>query len=136
MTSFLQNRKLFNLENMKPFNLEEYLKNPSKKIITKNGNKVRIICIDRKSERFNVIALIDYGNTEGIESYTIDGRAHSCGESWIDLFFAPEKKEGWATIYGKFLTGEIFFTKEEAEELVKRYGTKDFVSIAKIEWEE
>ena len=45
-------------------------------------------------------------------------------------------KEGWATIYGKFLTGEIFSTKEEAEESVKRCGTKDFVAIAKVEWEE
>ena len=123
---------------MKPFNLEEYLKNPSKKIITKNGSKVRIICIDRKSKRFNVIALIDYGNTEGIECYTIDGRVHSCGESWIDLFFAPEKHEGWINIYKFSREGSTYHgsTIWSTEEEAKGAANSNLAATIKIEWEE
>ena len=32
---------------MKQFNLEEYLKNPSKNVVTRMGRKVRVICTDR-----------------------------------------------------------------------------------------
>ena len=35
---------------MKPFNLEEYLANPSKKVVTRDGRKIRIICTDAKSD--------------------------------------------------------------------------------------
>lgn len=33
---------------MKPFNLEEYLANPSKKVVTGDGRKARIVCTDAK----------------------------------------------------------------------------------------
>lgn len=31
---------------MKEFNLNEYLKNPSQKVVTRDGRNVRIICTD------------------------------------------------------------------------------------------
>ena len=34
---------------MKQFNLEEYLKDPSREIITRDGRPVRIICTNAKS---------------------------------------------------------------------------------------
>ena len=119
---------------MKQFSLEEYLKNPSKKVVTRVGESVRIICTDYYGEK-PIIAKI-----EGCEhSYPFheDGRFFTYGgPSDCDLFFAPEKHEGWANIYGKFLACDIFSTKEEAEEYVKRVGAKDFAATAKIEWEE
>ena len=36
---------------MKEFNLEEYLKNPSRQVVTRNGREVRIICTDYKSRK-------------------------------------------------------------------------------------
>lgn len=33
---------------MKPFNIEEYLANPNKKIVTGVGDPVRIICTNKK----------------------------------------------------------------------------------------
>ena len=120
---------------MKPFNLKEYLKNPSKEVITRDGRAAKIYCTNYCSPNFPIVAEIEGWNYS--EIFTREGHYDgSKQESPNDLFFAPEKHEGWATIYGKFLTGEIFSTKEEAEELVKRYGTKDFVAIAKVEWEE
>ena len=123
---------------MKPFNLEEYLANPTKRLITRDGRKVnRILCTDVNG-RYPIVAVIEShdGNTEQALSFTKDGNYFVNDFNKNDLFFAPEKHEGWATIYGKFLAGEIFSTKEEAEESVKRYGTKDFVAIAKVKWEE
>lgn len=122
---------------MKPFNLEEYLNNPSKKVVTRDGIKARVVCTDRKSESFPIIALVDSDKkAEKVYSFAKNGKFSDGGVHNLDLFFAPEKHEGWATIYGKFLTGEIFSTKEEAEESVKRCGKKDFIAIAKVEWEE
>ena len=122
---------------MKQFSLEEYLKNPSKKVVTRDGKSVRIRCTDRKDVVYPIVALIDSDGKEEILSYTKNGYFYYDGRKDVnDLFFAPEKHEGWANIYGKFLACDIFSTKEEAEEYVKRVGAKDFAATAKIEWEE
>ena len=36
---------------MKQFSIEEYLKNPDRKVVTRNGLPVRIICTDRNYKR-------------------------------------------------------------------------------------
>lgn len=43
---------------MKQFSLEEYLANPAKKVVTRSGKDVRILCTDAKGD-FPIIALID-----------------------------------------------------------------------------
>ena len=121
---------------MKQFSLEEYLKNPSKKVVTRDGKSVRIRCTDRIDPYFPIVALISTESGEDIVAYTSNGLHWLGAKTDYDLFFAPEKHEGWANIYGKFLACDIFSTKEEAEEYVKRVGAKDFAATAKIEWEE
>ena len=119
---------------MKQFNLAEYLKNPKKKVVTREGRPVKIHCTNFTGAH-PVIATI--GDEEYSYSFSRDGKfIRDMDGSRDDLFFAPEKHEGWANIYGKFLACDIFPTKEEAEEYVKRVGAKDFVATAKIEWEE
>lgn len=57
---------------MKQFNLEEYLINPSRKIITRNGRAVtRILCTDAKNT-FPFVVLIkkDNGKGEDVCSFT------------------------------------------------------------------
>ena len=39
---------------MEQFNLEKYLKNPYRKVVTRGGRAVRIVCTDRKFEFLNV----------------------------------------------------------------------------------
>ena len=46
--------------NMKQFDLQEYLANPNRQVITREGKKVRIICTDAKSI-YPVISLVDDG---------------------------------------------------------------------------
>ena len=122
---------------MKPFNLEEYLKNPSRKVVTKDGRNVRIVCTDVKSELYPVLALVDNWGEEICNSYTKEGRFLPNNEAHRDLFFAPEKHEGWVNIYrasasGNMSAGHIFNTEEDA----KHNADIDDIATVKIEWEE
>lgn len=60
---------------MKQFNLNEYLENPNKKIITREGNDVRIICTDKTGLNSKpIVALITIPDKEEIiETYSEDG---------------------------------------------------------------
>ena len=122
---------------MKLFNLEEYLKNPSKKVVTRDGRSVRIICTNRLDENYPVIALVNDEYNEKCYSYSEFGKFEN-RDCELDLFFAPEKKEGWINIYkynSKITTGQrAYDTKEEAESAA---GDKSYyISTIKIEWEE
>lgn len=59
---------------MKQFDLQEYLKNPGKKIVTRKGKSVRIICTNRLDDRYPVVAFIRLGDDyEDIWAFTKDG---------------------------------------------------------------
>ena len=127
---------------MKQFSLEEFKKNPTRNIVTRDGRaKARIICTDAKSE-YPIIVLLSYSeNSEGCEAYTEDGRFSIDGESNSDLFFAPEKKEGWVNVYKIADTDQleascIFRTKEEAEFYRGDEPKPNYVATTRIEWEE
>ena len=125
---------------MKQFNLEEYLANP-RKVITRDGRNVRIICTDAKNN-YPIVALIETPNGRERQpcGYKEDG-TYIIGErlSCYDLFFAPEKHEGWLNIYrsesGFYLRGDPYKSNEEADELAKA-NYKTFCATVKIEWEE
>lgn len=123
---------------MKPFNLEEYLANPSKKVVTREGKPVRIICTDVKGASYSVLALVDKGDYEAPTLYTKKGEYNLGTECSYDLFFAPEKKEGWINLYkmNSIISPgpRVYDTKEEAESAA---GDKSYyISTIKIEWEE
>ena len=127
---------------MKQFNLEEYLKDPNKKVVTRDGRNVRIICTDQKGTEYSVIALCTMSNeSENLYSYLPNGRMYlSAGaDSCMDLFFAPEKKEGWVNLYnlseGPYL-GSVYSSKEVAEAMSKKCGLQHYIATIKIEWEE
>ena len=118
---------------MKPFNLEEYLKNPSKKVVTKEGKKVRIICTDARGS-YPVVALIEESYYDNALSYTDDGKLYNGESNVYDLFFAPEKHEGWVNVYRDFdgmMCGSVFATEEDA-----KCNAKIAIATVKIEWEE
>lgn len=122
---------------MKQFNLEEYLKNPSIKVATRDGRGVKIHCTD-------------YLGVKPIFA-TIEGDAYPCNfckngrymineESPRDLFFATKKHKGWINVYRDTDTGTTSFgavlyaSRKEAEEVGK--SDDYYVATAKIEWEE
>lgn len=128
---------------MRPFNLKEYIKNPNIPILTRDGRHARIICADMKNgdntffKNHSVVALIeeDY-DRELIVCVNPNGRYSETNECEFDLFFAPEKHEGWINVYeegtNRYLDGCICVTKEEAKR-IRGYG---YITTIKIEWEE
>ena len=122
---------------MKEFNLNEYLKDPSQKVITRDGRNVRIICTNMKSE-YPLIALAinKDDNKESLLNYKENGK-YFYAVSENDLFFAPIKKEGWINIFRyktDLYAGDIFEIKEKAEKMGKL--SKNYITTIKIEWEE
>lgn len=121
---------------MKKFNLEEYLKNPSRKIVTKDGRNVKIHCTD-------------YLGIQPIFA-TIEGDAYPCNfckngrymineESPRDLFFATKKHKGWVNVYkggdrDYFTLGSMVYERKEDAEECRIEET--CVATVKIEWEE
>ena len=125
---------------MKQFNLEEYLKVPNKKVVTRDGRNVRIICTDRQGgDRPILILCFDSDGIERCFSCLPNGRRYVDIDSCMDLFFAPEKKEGWVNLYnlseGPYL-GSVYSSKEVAEAMSKKYGLQHYITTIKIEWEE
>ena len=124
---------------MKPFNLEEYLKNPDREVVTRDGRPVRIICTDRKGAT-PIIALVNDGLSEELgHAFYSDGKIFSDEDNELDLFFAPTKHEGWIII-NKWADGErdtngiIYNTKLDIPDISIVGGKR--VATIKIEWEE
>ena len=126
---------------MKQFNLEEYLENPSKKVVTRDGRKVRIICTDRKGlDVKTIVALITLPNgDEVIKTFWDNGIETAGSEDKNDLFFAPEKHEGWIVINKwpdgvRDTNGIIYHTKLDIPDIPPE--SIQLVAPIKIEWEE
>ena len=121
---------------MKPFNLEEYLKNPKRKIVTRSGKDVRIICTDFNNEIYPIVGEIPNMIIPVI--FTKEGRVYERTTSMDDLFFVPEKHEGYTCIHFNdgiyYLDDTIYSSKEEADNKAKNWS--DSIAVTKIEWEE
>ena len=125
---------------MEEFNLEKYLENPNRKVVTRDGRCARIICTNRLDENYPVIALVNYKDYEMCHSYTTFGKLYTnqTTDCELDLLFAPEKKSAWINLYkmnSMISPGpRVYDTKEEAESAA---GDKSYyISTIKIEWEE
>ena len=123
---------------MEQFSLEKYLANPSRKVVTRYGRNARIICTDMKSTTYPVVALIeDSSGYEQLFTFSKNGEYAVNESSRSDLFFAPEKHEGWVNIYRGFIYGDytsggyIFDSEEKAKEC-----GDDAIATVKVEWEE
>lgn len=125
---------------MKQFSLEEYLKNPQRKIITRDGRSVRIVCTDRRGLNVKPIAaLITIPNgDEIIKTYWENGVATHGYEDKNDLFFATEKKTKWLNVYTddnkNYIDANFFETEEEAIE--NKSAVCNYIATVKIEVEE
>ena len=123
---------------MKPFDLEEYLKNPSRKVVTRDGQSVKIHCTNFESINDQVIvAEIEHSGYS--TTFFKNGKFFKSEETPLDLFFATEKREGWINLYRNedgisWISPNYFTSKKEAEEEGKT-RTCNVITI-KIEWEE
>ena len=123
---------------MKPFNIKEYLENPNREVVTREGKPVRILCTDLDDNDYPVAAAV---RNFHVDKFTADGLFQLRKKTKYDLFFGREKREGWALIYketalrASHLSPEIYATKEAAERVWEANPGIE-CSIVKIEWEE
>ena len=123
---------------MKQFKLKEYLANPNRKVVTRDGRPVRIICTDCRTAQ-PIVAIVNEGNSGMmVVTYWMDGRYISkISEDDLDLFFAPTivKRWGIASRDSKLL----FDTREEAEKYLAEKASKyekKLCSVCLVRWEE
>ena len=125
---------------MEQFSLEKYLANPSRKLVTRAGNSVKILCTNRRGTNYPVIALVEFDWGEEPIGYTKDGKYRIGDKTDGDLFFAPEKHEGWVNVYFhdhlRKYCGGIIYTSKEVAEKNKDIPCRRYVTTIKIEWEE
>ena len=123
---------------MKQFNLAEYLKNPERKIVTRDGYPATIVSTTFHQENYPVVAEVYFSSYDKKQSYsfTANGLFLDSSEDSRDLFFAPEKHEGWVNVYkdgDRFYSSmDILKTKDKAEAL----SCRSCIATVKIEWEE
>ena len=125
---------------MRAFSLEEYIKNPNQKVITRDGRNVKILSTDyyHSGKRF-VLA-----EAEGDDcSFVCNsfGVQYPSAYSSLDLFFAPEKHEGWLNIYrsdecGFYMRGKSPYKSKEKADKVAKANPKTFFTTIKVEWGE
>lgn len=122
---------------MRQFDLDKYLKNPNRKVVTRDGRSVRIVCTDMIGTSYPILAICRVDATHDCYySYTLNGKHNLGVDSRLDLFFVPEKRSGWINIYDR--TGDahasrcIYDTEEEA----LKCASVERVDAIKIEWEE
>lgn len=123
---------------MERFKLDEYLKDTSRKVVTRDGRNARIVCTDVKGSAPIVAVIEEKDNTENVFRYEPDGIMH--GYHDIDLFFAPDIHVGWINIHKECLFGSnywpsvVYSTEEEAKEAAAQCDSP--VYTTKVEWEE
>lgn len=120
---------------MKQFDLKEYLANPSRKVVTRDGCPVRILCTDKKSYNEQIVGLIMGDNgMEFISTWTQQGKQYLNMDTPKDLFFAPETHEGWVNIHRGCINGYYTVGIFDSEEKAKERGGA--IATVKVKWEE
>ena len=125
---------------MKQLSLEEFKKNPNRKVVTRDGMTVRILCTDSKNT-YPIVALVRNGEVESTENYMPDGSYLENEENKLDLFFDVPLKHGWVNLYrtekGMIIFGNVRETKEDAlGELENTANICKHIDTIHIEWEE
>lgn len=121
------------------FSLEEYLADPSRKVVTRDGKHVRIICTD--ADRKNpIVALVKEG-TDKIFCYQQNGMLYDKAECNNDLFFDSVKMHGWVNLYrdddGFSSLGYLRETEESAiSEINEKSDRYKHIATIKVTWEE
>ena len=125
---------------MKPFNLKEYLEHPDWKVVTKEGEPVRILCTDLDDNDYPVAAATKNWH---VDKYTAAGLFQAANETKYDLFFANKKHEGWVIIFKRSLLAgsfeiwpAIYADRGKAERVREANPGMLECSIVRIEWEE
>ena len=107
---------------MRKFNLREAKQ--GKPVMTKSGDPARILCFDRISALYPIVALITRDDEERVLTFNEEGMYNGSGsineQEW-DLVMAPEEREGWIVIYeveGQFYVDNKIHETESGAKLI------------------
>ena len=124
--------------NMKQFNLQEFLAHPERKVVTRDCRPVRIICTDSDAEGGPIVAIVTMDdNKKRVLNYYENGTFFCLDSASVDdLFFAPTIVKRWGIVYRN--SERLFDTREQAEKWMEEAeeGEKEFCSVCKVEGEE
>lgn len=125
---------------MKQFSLEKYLADPTRKVVTRDGRDVRIICTDRDS-LFPVVFLIRK-EADAAESVFSADKYGICSVGIelceYDLFFAPNKQSRWVFLY-RDLEGMVQISAAYTTNKSAKFGMSKHINafaLTEITWEE
>ena len=87
----------------------------TKPVETRDGRKVRILCIDAKGS-YPVVGLVSYENdpTEVAETWTLTGAYGEDGVKPLDLFNIPKEHTVWINFYENDSDTYLHTSKEDA----------------------
>ena len=123
---------------MKQFSLEEFKKNPNRKVVTRSGRPVRILCTDAKGD------CQVFGLALGVDNCEFPIMCSAIGETEFeedDLFFDSVKMHGWVNLYrdddGFSSFGYLRETEESAiSEINEKSDRYKHIATIKVTWEE
>lgn len=121
---------------MKPFSIKEHLEHPDWKVVTREGEPVRILCTDLDDDDYPVAAAT---KNRYVDRYAADGLFQAGGETKYDLFFYFKKFEAWTLFVkcaGNFVLGSIFYDTIEEARRVQESDPGRYGAIVKLKWEE
>ena len=123
---------------MKQFSLEEFKKNPTRKVVTRSGRPVRILCTDAKGD------CPIFGLALGVDGCEFPIMCSAIGETEFeedDLFFDTVTNDGWLNLYrtkSEMITFGYF--RKTIEDAVKEIDNKSndcrHIATVKLTWEE
>lgn len=125
---------------MKKFDIE--LARQGKRVCTRDGRPVRILCFDRRST-YPIVAIISNVDGDPVYAYTESGSYIKEEESNnLDLMMVGEKRKMWVNVYGEYSGSPVrsfgglkpYATEEEAKSNIN--DQKNYIATVPVEWEE
>ena len=120
---------------MKPFSIKEHLEHPEWKVVTREGEPVRILCTDLDDDEYPVAAAI---KKRHVDRYTADGLLRAGQYNNYDLFFYFKKIEAWALFVkhvDHYVLDSILYDTIEEARRVQESDPDRYGHIVKVEWE-
>lgn len=119
---------------MEQFSLEKYLENTSRKVVTRRGNPVRIICTDRKhgEDESPVVFLEEINGGEMLLTCKSDGRSDNNYDTQYDLFFADDELTEFEKALSEFIQKLTFNGNVLPSKDIKGYA-KSLLGLARKE---
>lgn len=113
---------------MKPFDIE--LAKKGHPVCTRDGRKVRILCFDRKTLHYHIVALIENApEDEEVVIYPDTGIYDAPDKSDEDLMLYTEMNTGYINIYEDNTVSPIIYRTEEEAKKIADSNIKETIKI-------